>query len=241
MRCVCSVTFTVGINKEISKHFVPSRGLRQGDPLSSYLFLLCAKGLSSLLNEAKIKNKLRRALIGRVATNPKKYLGLPIMIGKKKKWAFANFVDRFRKRIEGWSLKYLSMGGKEVFIKAVPQAILVMLCNVLHCQKNYVISLKRIGSGAKVNIWNDPWLLGLRNSRLLVENMDTRWSTVDQLLNLDSGTWNKEVIYKMFDEVQAPRILNIPLAGCNAPDLLVWRYDASGEYSMKNEYRTLLK
>ncbi|KAK5792926.1 hypothetical protein PVK06_034057 [Gossypium arboreum] len=59
MRCVCSVTYTVGINESKSECFVPSRGLCQGDPLSPYLFLICAEGLSCLLNEAKAKNCLK--------------------------------------------------------------------------------------------------------------------------------------------------------------------------------------
>ncbi|KAH1114035.1 hypothetical protein J1N35_007413 [Gossypium stocksii] len=92
----------------------------------------------------------------------------------------------------------------------------------------------------KVNIWNDPWLPGPGNSRLLVTNMDTRWSTMDQLIILESGTWNNELILKICNEDQVRRIFNIPLVDRNILDLLVWRYDSSGEYSVKSGYRALL-
>jgi hypothetical protein len=49
MDCVKLVRYQVRFNSEETYMFVPSRRLRQGDPLSPYLFLLCMEGLSSLL------------------------------------------------------------------------------------------------------------------------------------------------------------------------------------------------
>ena len=49
MVCVQSVSFSVRVNGQFSSTFRPTRGFRQGDPISHYLFLICAEGLSCLL------------------------------------------------------------------------------------------------------------------------------------------------------------------------------------------------
>ncbi|KAA3486462.1 reverse transcriptase [Gossypium australe] len=413
IRCVCSVSYFVCLNNRNSEWFFPSGGLRQGDPLSPYLFLICAEGFSTLLQDAKQKGYMAGAPIGRerfsvnhlfftddciffgyasgegarvvrdviqeyemisgqrvnydksliyfganveneikadiinllgvrVASSPEKYLGLPMMVGRRKTWAFANFVDRFRKRVEGWSFCYLSMGGKEVFIKSVLQATPIYamqcflfpkgLCRKLesimnnfwwsnnktlkgihwscwetlckpkckggigfknlflfnkallakqvwriltqpHCLLARVLKARyfsfldilsakvrsypsltwrskcnardlidegvlwRVGTGDRINIWNDPWLPGRENNRIVDQDVKTMWATVNQLIETTTGTWNRDLINHLFDETTATSILVIPISRGRSDDSLAWKHEGSGEYTVKSGYK----
>jgi hypothetical protein len=48
MRHVSLVSFSIRLNGALTNSFRPSRGIRRGDPISPYLFLLCSEGLSHL-------------------------------------------------------------------------------------------------------------------------------------------------------------------------------------------------
>ena len=67
MRCVCIVTYSIRINGKPRGHIIPTKGLHQGDPLSPYLFLLCAEGLSGLLRQQVESGSIKGAAVCRGA------------------------------------------------------------------------------------------------------------------------------------------------------------------------------
>ncbi|PRQ38153.1 putative RNA-directed DNA polymerase [Rosa chinensis] len=58
MSCLTTVRYSVLIIGEPSGYITPTRGIRQGDPLSPYLFILCAEGLSSMITNAVAEHSL---------------------------------------------------------------------------------------------------------------------------------------------------------------------------------------
>ena len=58
MNCITLVLYSIIVNGEPNGMIYPSRGLRQGNPLSPYLFLLCGEGLFALLHQAERMGEL---------------------------------------------------------------------------------------------------------------------------------------------------------------------------------------
>lgn len=66
MACISSVSYSFLINDAVCGNVVPMRGIRQGDPLSPYIFILCGKVLSGLCKRAQASSNLTGLRAGRL-------------------------------------------------------------------------------------------------------------------------------------------------------------------------------
>lgn len=67
MSCITSVSFSFKINGSIHGCVIPTWGLIQGDPISPYLFILCADALSTLITKAMHRKSIHGVQICRSA------------------------------------------------------------------------------------------------------------------------------------------------------------------------------
>ncbi|WCJ18876.1 RNA-directed DNA polymerase (reverse transcriptase)-related family protein [Euphorbia peplus] len=63
MQCVTKVKYNVVSGKHVVGPILPGRGLRQGDPLSPYLFIICAEGLSLYLSRLEWEGRIRGCVV----------------------------------------------------------------------------------------------------------------------------------------------------------------------------------
>ena len=77
----------------------------------------------------------------------------------------------------------------------------------------------RVGGGSQINIWNDNWIPGSHNMKVLTPRGNVLVTTVAELINPVDGRWDVNLIQSIFWPVDVHRILQVPI-GHNREDVV---------------------
>ncbi|KAK3188416.1 hypothetical protein Dsin_027977 [Dipteronia sinensis] len=135
-----------------------TRGLCQGDPLPAIRRIpdVYFKALGQLVNYEKSGMCVSRSvpqaegahlasLIGVCHVRcHERYLGLPSFARRNKRQLFKNIKDLVWDKIKGWRSSLLSVGGKEVLLKAILQAIPTYSMSLFQLSKSLIREIQRL-------------------------------------------------------------------------------------------------
>lgn len=91
-----------------------------------------------------------------------KYLGLPSVVGRAKKPCFAYLKERVWNRISGWKENLLPVGGKEIMLKSVAEALTAYTMSIFKLLKKLCdaveILMNRYWWGQVMMVESNGWL-----------------------------------------------------------------------------------
>ena len=175
--CISTASFSVLINGSPAGFFPSSRGLRQGDPLSSYLFVIGMEALNCLINRAAEGNYLSGS---RVANGREEDLSISHLLYADDTFLFCE-ADIDQLKFLSWILMWFkAMSGlkinlsKSEIIPIGPVTNLVELASELGCKigsfptcyLGLPLGAKHKALGAGTRLKRDTergWLLGRLN------------------------------------------------------------------------------
>ncbi|KAL4298284.1 hypothetical protein GQ457_12G016600 [Hibiscus cannabinus] len=97
----------------------------------------------------------------------------------------------------------------------------------------------RVGNGLSISNWNDAWIFGPGNGRVIVDYINSNYSLIADLINSDH-CWKRNLILSLFSTNQANQILCMHLPTIPLADLRIWRGDSIGIYSVCSGYIWLI-
>ncbi|KAK5770921.1 hypothetical protein PVK06_047081 [Gossypium arboreum] len=237
MRCVTSVSYSVVMNREVGNLFIPRRGLRQGNPISPYLFLICGERLSTLLRMTASRGALSGFRVNKGGGMWFRDLSkFNIALLAKHGWCIMENPSSLISCV----LRDKYFNGSN-FMEAPLGTNPSLIWKSIWCAKGFLgLGLKlRIGSGTEVSIWHDYWLPG-NDQRLISTEKVVGLNWVSDLILLNPNRWNSDIIYSNFAKEEVDKIVSIPIPTTRQSDKVVWFNDKSGTYSVKSGYKMLL-
>ncbi|XP_074308635.1 uncharacterized protein LOC141643387 [Silene latifolia] len=249
--CVRTVSLQVLINGTPSRRFFPQCGLRQGDPISPYLFVLCMEILSLMIIKAESNRSIEGIKLSRnsPAISHLLYADDALLCFRLSPTACESLRDilisfsAFSGQMTNHQKSYIkfSPNTPDDFRDHVTNTLRVPSKQNFGVVKNTFLLRDgfawKFGNGNLINIKNDAWILGTTPSlKPMFKSHSIRFA---DLLS-GSTQWNKQNVFKFFNTVSARKICALELPPEPIDDFVYWKFTEDGRYSTSSGYSFLL-
>ncbi|KAJ9552562.1 hypothetical protein OSB04_016607 [Centaurea solstitialis] len=161
--CLKSASVSILVNGAPTKEFKMTRGIRQGDPLAPFLFLIVAEGLNVLMLEAREKGLCVGSKVGK-GVNPREvqdwandcrcgwsslpisFLGLPLGQNMNRIDNWKVVIEKMRNKLASWKAKTMSFDGRLTLVKSVLGSLVLYYLSLFRAPRGVLIELERLRS-----------------------------------------------------------------------------------------------